>query len=298
MHVALAGCGRWGRNILRDLMDLGAAVTVADPDPCARVVAATAGAQVVDRVAALPAVDACVVAVPTVSHAAVVTELLPRNVPVFVEKPLTCSVADAEAILAAAPERVFCMDKWRYHGGVLKLAEFARSGALGSVLSVRSWRLGWSNPHDDVDAVWILAPHDLSIAWEILGYLPPVHSAWGLRAGALGESLTARLAEPAGGPDVVMEISCSHPVNRRSVVVIGTEAAAQFGGSFDDCVLLRRPGATETKKIPAPTEMPLLAELRSFLDHVRGGPPPKSTAAEALLFVRRVAEMREMAGFP
>jgi hypothetical protein len=42
--------------------------------------------------------------------------------------------------------------------------------------------------------------------------------------------------------------------------------------------------------------MPLLAELGAFLDHVRGGPRPKSSAAEATLMVRRIAEIRAAAG--
>lgn len=296
MRVGLAGCGRWGRLILRDLRALGAEVAVAAPSEATRAAALEQGAASVHPSAAdLPEAEGYVVAVPTRLHAATVETLLPRGRPVFVEKPLTCDAGDAGRILAAAPDRVFCMDKWRYHGGVLKLAELARSGALGEVLSVRSWRLGWGNPHSDVDAVWILAPHDLSIALEILGDLPPLRQAHGLAAGALGESLCALLADPDGGPSVALEVSASHPVNRRSVAVIGTEAAAQFGDSYDQAVRLNRPGAGP-EEIPVETEMPLLAELRAFLAHLSDGPPPKSSAAEAALIVRRIAEMRAAAG--
>lgn len=300
MRIGLIGCGRWGRLILRDLLSLGMVVDVAAPSAATRAQAQEAGArETQETLDALPEADGYVVAVPTIAHAETIEALLPRGRPIFVEKPMTASVADAERILASAPERVFCMDKWRYHGGVCKLSELARSGALGDICAVQSWRLGWGNPHSDVDTVWILAPHDLSIAFEILGALPPVAHAHGVHLAGVGQSLTGQLAHADGsGTQVTLEVSSIHPVNRRSVVVIGTKGAAQFGDSYDSVVRLNRPGA-DPEEIPVDTEMPLLSELRAFTDYLAGeGPPPKSSAEEAALFVRRVAELRDLAGFP
>lgn len=299
LRVGLVGCGRWGRLIMRDLIELGAAVAVAAPSAETRSAAIGLGAAAaVPRASDLPACDGYIVAVPTVAHATAVRELLPRGVPIFVEKPLTCDEADAQHILEAAPDRVFCMDKWRYHGGVKALATLFREGVLGKIESVQTWRLGWGNPHRDVDAVWILAPHDLSIALEILGHLPPVHLAFGSR-GPLGESLTAVLAdgEKSAMPRVILQLSSTHPVTRRSVVVIGSLGAAQCGDSYDDYILLNRAGSATPEKIPVSTEMPLRAEVAAFLHHLAGGPPPLSSAADAVLVVRRVAAIRRMAGF-
>ncbi len=296
-RIGLAGCGRWGKLILRDLLALRVEVAVAAPSDGTRADALARGAASAHLcVDDLPEADGYVVAVPTSLHAWAVERLLPRGRPLFVEKPLTCNAEDASRILAAAPDRVFCMDKWRYHGGVLKLAELTRGGELGDVLAVNSWRLGWGNPHPDVDAAWILAPHDLSIALEILGHLPPVRQAHGLRAGELGESLWALLRGADGGPSVTFEVSASHPVNRRSVLVIGTAGAAQFGDSYDEVVHLSRPGKGP-QDLPVRTEMPLLAELRAFVEHLQGGPPPKSSVQDAALIVSRIAELRELAGF-
>jgi hypothetical protein len=46
------------------------------------------------------------------------------------------------------------------------------------------------------------------------------------------------------------------------------------------------------------TEFPLLRELRGFMEHLAGGPPPRSSAAEAAEVVRRIAELRALAGLP
>src|SRR5262245_47248432 len=86
-RVGLVGCGRWGRNILRDLASLGARVVVADPSEPARRAAIAGGAlAAVPAADELPEVDGLVVATPASTHAAVIEPLLPRGVPVFVEK--------------------------------------------------------------------------------------------------------------------------------------------------------------------------------------------------------------------
>lgn len=145
-RIGLIGCGRWGRMILRDLIALDARVCVAAPSEATRQDALDAGAVCVSPdIAALPKdVDGYVVATPTASHAAVIEELLASGKPSCVEKPMTNDVAAARRLVERAGERIFVMDKWRYHPGVEALAHAARSGELGEILAIRSYRLGWS----------------------------------------------------------------------------------------------------------------------------------------------------------
>src|SRR6476661_5781395 len=104
LKIGLVGCGRWGLNILRDLITLGAETHVVDiaqdaADRARHAGAATAGP---DIKALPPDCAGFVVATPTVTHAAVVESLLARRKPVFVEKPLTSNVEDARRLCAAA----------------------------------------------------------------------------------------------------------------------------------------------------------------------------------------------------
>jgi predicted dehydrogenase len=179
---------------------------------------------------------------------------------------------------------------------VLKLAELAQSGALGNIASVCTYRLGWAHTPSDVDVAWHLAPHDLSIALEILGYLPPVKSAVGLNVSPTLQSLQAVLQDPSGGPQVQLDVSSAHPVNRRSVTIIGSTGLAALGGSYDKHIVLM-PKAGEPEHISIEQKMPLLAELDTFLKHLAGGPPPKSTAREAAIIISRLSEIRCLAGF-
>lgn len=302
LRIGLIGCGRWGRTILRDLIGLGASVCVAVPSEAARQNALNAGAVCVSPdIAGLPKdVDGYVVATPTASHAAVIEQLLASGRPIFVEKPMTNDVAAARGLVERAGKRIFVMDKWRYHPGVEALAHAARSGELGEIIAIRSYRLGWSNPHKDVDAIWILLPHDLAIAYEILGYLPAVKAVSTPVRGRHAYDAFALLADAEDQVQVTIEIATSHPGTHRSVVVVGSKKAAQLTDSYAPEIMLADgtpdPGAKPPYARKVGDEMPLKRELGAFLAYLEGGPPPRSSAAEGLLVVERIAEVRRLLG--
>lgn len=296
MVVGLVGCGSWGRHILRDLRALGCDVPVVARSEESRSRAGAGGAApIVSDVALLPAVDGVVVATPTSSHATVLDEVLGLGVPVYCEKPLCDDADDAARLAALAPDRLFVMDKWRYHPGVLELAAFVREHTLGHVSGVKTLRLGWGNPHDDVDPVWVLAPHDLAIALEIMGTLPSPEAAvahW-LDGDALGLSALLR------GPDWwhALEVSGRSPERIRRIELHGAEGVAVLADGWDEHVSIYKHGVDEVEeqRIDARGELPLLAELRAFVEHLGGGPPPKSSAAEGASTVATIAELRRLA---
>jgi predicted dehydrogenase len=290
LGVGLVGCGRWGRHILRDLVSLGCRVTVVARSDESMARASEGGAAaVVPDVARLDGVDGVVVATPTTTHAQVVAEALALGVPVFVEKPLTADAEEADRLAASAGDRLFVMDKWRYHPGVELLAKLARDGSLGAVRSLHTTRIGWGSVHDDIDSTWILAPHDLAIALEILGDLPPAETA----VADDGEELVGVLGRR---PSVRLEVSSRSPVRRREVRLVCERGAALLSDGYADHVLVRQDGVDEPERHELSGEMPLLSELRAFVEHLEGGPPPRSSAAEGALVVRRIEELRALAG--
>jgi len=300
-RIGLIGCGRWGRLVLRDLLALKATVWVVASGADAGV-ATAAGGSTVAGVQQLPDVDGIVVATPTSSHADVIESVLPRGVPIFCEKPLCDDAERARRLAAAGRDRVFVMDKWRYHPGIGALAAIARSSELGGVVGLRTCRLGYGHSHADTDCIWTLLPHDLSIGLEIFGRLLPPRHALADRADGTVMGLVAACADE-GGPWHVMEVGIRSVRRQRSIALMCANGAAILEDAYADHILIMdnpdRAGpdtdAPVTRR-PISVEMPLLAELRAFLDHLRGGPPPKSSVAEAAQSVETITAIRRLAG--
>ncbi len=301
VHVGLVGCGRWGANCLRDLIALGCEVTVVSNSADSTERAITGGAsRIVKEMNQLPEIDGAVIATPTATHAEVIEQLLGRQIPLFVEKPLAPDLRVAEELVRKAPQHIFVMDKWRYHPGIEMLRDIAQSQELGKVIGLRSTRMQWNSNHSDVDGVWILAPHDLSIGIEILGYLPdPVSAIGEVNAGEL-QGLIGYLGKE---PWFCLELSTRYHRFFREVRLICAEGIAVLDGGYADCVQIVRAASyephltteVEPERRMISTELPLLRELRAFSEYLCGGPPPRSSSADALRQTVVLNQLRQLA---
>jgi predicted dehydrogenase len=243
----------------------------------------------------LPALDGLIVATTTSTHAAVVKEALDLGVPVFCEKPLTDDPAAATQLADAAPNRLFVMDKWRYHPGVLELAAIAREERLGTVSGISTLRIGWGTNHDDVDPVWVLASHDLSIALEVLGRLPRPAVAVAERSNGKLVGLSAILEGDRWWH--AFRVSARSPERSRRIELHCDDGIAVLAGAWDQHVTLYR-GETaepEPQRVDTPGDLPLLAQLRVFVEYLDGGPAPRSSAAEGAAIVAILAELQQLA---
>jgi predicted dehydrogenase len=291
--VGLVGCGVWGAHVLRDLRSLACDVRVVARSPDSVRRAKNGGATaIVSDLTELGDIHGVVVVTPIATHASVVEQVLRLDVPIFVEKPLCDDAADATRLAEEGAGRIFVMDKWRYHPGVGALAELARSHVLGSARELRTMRVQPSNRHTE-DCSWVLTPHDLAIATEILGGLPePV------RASAEWEddrvlSLQAELERD--GVVHSLEVSERAPVNRRRIELVFEDGAAVLEGGWDEYVTVTRHSG-RAKRVEATGELPLLAELRAFVGFLAGGPAPRSSVEEGAAAVHLIAELRALAG--
>lgn len=275
---------------------------MAEPSAAGAADAQSAGADaIVPSIDALPEVHAFVVAVPTFLHGEVVLRLVARGVPVFCEKPLTDDVSAARRIVAAAGDRVFVMDKWRYHAGVHVLRDLAYRRELGPVLGVKTTRVQWGSHHEDVDCSWILLPHELTIALEILGFVPEPVCAVAESDGSGLLGLSAFLDGPAW---LQCEVGVRSPRIQRVIELRCRDGVAVLGGPYARHIdVLRSSGGARRaaprawEQIPFVAGMPLLAELTEIVAYVAGtGPAPRSSAAEGLRVVETITRLRRLAG--
>lgn len=299
-RVGLIGCGRWGRNILRDLVAQGARVEVVTLGATQADALSLGAAACHGELAALPPQQGYIVAVPTTLHVAILEALLPRGRPIFCEKPLAERAADTRRLRDRAAGQVFVMHKWRYHPGIAALAALLAEGRLGAPLGLQIRQLGWGHDHVDVDAATILLPHALSVTLHLLGRVPPLRLARATVPGRPDGGLLALLGDAAGAaPQVLLEYSVAEPDHRRSVVLIGDRATAQLAGSYDELLLLRpaRPGVpVAEQRLPIAGQLPLEREVAAFLAHLAGGPPPLSSLEDELRVAERLDEIRLAAG--
>ena len=285
--------------MLRDLVGLGASVTVVVRGEESERRARDGGAaRVVRSVDEVERADGVVVVTPSWHHAEAIRASARLGCPIFCEKALVTDPSVEGELMELCGDRLFVMHKWRWHPGVEALGEVGREGVLGEVRGVRSTRLGWGPFHEGVDGVDTLAPHDLSIVIAVLGLLPPVVVASGTRSpvGAGWCEFSALLAGP-DGPRAAVECSTVSATRLRRTEVTGTLGSAVLADTESPAVeLLLHGGDFEAEpqrhEIPLAREWPLLRELRDFVEHCAGGPPPRAGAAEGFEVVRSIAELR------
>ncbi|MEJ2888010.1 Gfo/Idh/MocA family protein [Actinomycetospora aeridis] len=247
--TAIIGAGYWGPNLVRNVQatpDLRLEYVCDLREERAREVlgaySTVRASSSMEEVLADPAVEAVAVATPADTHVEVVTAALEAGKHVLVEKPLAPSLAEGRRLVELADERglVLMLDHtYCYTAAVAHLRNLVRSGVLGDVQYLDSVRINLGLVQRDVDVLWDLAPHDLSIFLSILpeGVVPVAVSANGsdpVGAGRLCVGhLTIRLSS---GALAHVHVNWLSPTKVRTMIVGGSARTAVW----DDLDPIRR----------------------------------------------------------
>ena len=189
ISVAVIGAGYWGPNLIRNFVSCPdtklVAVCDTNAERLAKALAPYPTVQAVHHVDELLArsdVDAVVIATPVRTHAPFAIAALEAGKHVLVEKPLADSVADAERMVQLAESRglILMVDHtFVYSPAVRKISDLYNAGELGELCYIDGVRINLGMFQHDVNVVWDLAPHDLSIVDFLLRRLPRSLSAVG-----------------------------------------------------------------------------------------------------------------------
>ncbi|RZS40932.1 putative dehydrogenase [Herbihabitans rhizosphaerae] len=247
--IAVVGAGYWGPNLVRN-----AAATPAlrleylcdlDTERARTVLGAYSTVRVsgsLDEVLADPAVDAVAVATPAATHLPVAMAALRAGKHVLVEKPLAATVSDGRALVDEAQARglVLMLDHtYCYTPAVQRLRELVRGGEIGSVQYLDSVRINLGLVQPDVDVLWDLAPHDLSIFLSILpdDIVPVSVAAHGSDPIGAGRACVGHLTlELSNGAMAHVHVNWLSPTKIRTMVIGGSERTVVW----DDLNLLQR----------------------------------------------------------
>lgn len=303
-RLAVIGAGGWGRNHVRVFSDLLGPqhVVVCDTDP-KRLAAAEKAHPGVQTCTTLDygRVDAAVVATPAPSHYRIARAALEENLHVLVEKPITLRSAEAEELvgLAAKRGRVLMVDHLlEYHPAVLRLREWIDDGVLGRVLHITSRRLNLGVVRTEENALWSLAPHDISVLLFLIGEEPQIVAAHGgafLQPGIEDVAMVA--LGFASGAVGYIHSSWLDPEKTRTLTVVGDHAMAVFDdGAAASLTLYEHRVAREGERFivertaPQPSNLPpgepLQSVAKAFLESVETGRRPRADGEDGLRVVR------------
>ncbi len=190
LRIGIIGLGHWGPNFNRIFSELANSEVTAICDLSEEQLQ---HAQVklpnvfttrnIDEIINKDRVDAIVIATPTKTHYTIAKKALETGLHVFVEKPMATSERDCRELIDIAEMYnliLFVGHLFLYNEAVIELKKLASNVDFGDICYVSSQRLNLGPVRQDVNALWDLAPHDISIMIDIIGRMPVSVNCQGL----------------------------------------------------------------------------------------------------------------------
>jgi len=316
LRFGIIGWGYWGPKIARNLDALPCASVTMVADTDEKRLHSLHTNQPWIRTTTQPEdvfsseVDAVVIATPVRTHYQLARLALLAGKHTLVEKPLTASVEEAEELvaLAKAQERILMVGHtFEYHPAVNELKKLIESGDLGRIYCIEAERVNLGLFRNDINVIWDLAPHDISILRYLLGKTPERIK---VQAHA---HLQPHIQDVAhldlgfdDGMNAHIHVSWLHPCKIRRVTIIGdvrmvvyddtnpAEMLKIYNKGADvhaDPTVSYRYGAITIPHIDW-TE-PLRLECEDFAQSIRSGQQPRASGSVGLEVVRILAAIQE-----
>ena len=182
MKIAVIGCGYWGPNLIRNFVQAKNIEELIccdlDQKRLDRMKTLYPSVKVQSdykELLQMPDLDAVAIATPVKTHYPLAKEFLSKEKHVFIEKPMTHSYETALELVKLAEEKqkvLMVGHTFEYTAAVNKIKDIVESGELGKILYVSCTRVNLGLFQPDINVVWDLAPHDISIIIYILGETP------------------------------------------------------------------------------------------------------------------------------
>ncbi len=312
LRVAVIGAGYWGPNLVRNLNEAPGADPVAVADlsderleTIHKRFPAVRTTKDHRQLLADPTIDAVCLATPVGTHRPLAEEAFAAGKHVFVEKPIAGTIEDAEAIIRAAEsarKTLMVGHTFVYNPAVVNVRERIARGDLGRIYYVDSQRVNLGLHQFDVNALWDLGPHDVSITLYWLDEEP----VWVQSVGAcyaqpdIEDVVFLTMGFPSGAV-AHAHLSWLAPSKLRTMVVIGSHRMAVYDDVQSvEKIKIYDHGVTELSSeelrrsyrsgdIRSPRIVgiePLQMEMRHFIECVKAGARPRSDGEAGLRVVR------------
>ena len=308
-NVALLGYGYWGKNLARNLHEMGVLKLVCDPSGEARKrfqgqISSVGVEESIEHVLTNPSIKAIVLATPAETHFQLATDALKSGKDVFVEKPLALKASEGAELceLAKKNGRILMVGHLlEYHPAVEAMKSLVSEGELGGINYIYSNRLNFGKIRTEENALWSFAPHDVAVILRLAGRLPESVQCSG------GEFLSTGLADVtlsslsfSSNLKAHVFVSWLNPFKEQKLVVTGTKRMAVFDDTSAEKLLLYDQRVDFEKDLPVlkkggensiqlPDVEPLRAECEHFVSCIKKREKPL-TDGESGLRVLQVLE--------
>jgi predicted dehydrogenase len=313
IRVGVVGVGYWGSKqlrVMRATPGVARAVAIDGRLPLLSGMAhlLATGDGFTSLQAALPHIDAVVVATPPASHVEVGLEAIRAGKHVLIEKPLATTAAGARTLIEAAGQAGVTLmvgHTFEYNGAVWMLRELVQTEELGNLYYLDSARLNLGLYQSDVNVVADLAPHDISIANYILGSAPTSVQAWGSHHvdPTFEDVAHLRLHYDDIGVSAHIHVSWLDPRKVRQLTAVGSKKMVVYDDTnpeeririHDKAVLPNTDGQSPARmsyhrgSITSPVvefEEPLAVQARHFIECTTTGAAPRTGGANGLAVVQ------------
>ncbi len=302
-HIAVVGCGQWGKNLVRNFAELGVLRVICDVDPRKLTLFQDRFPEMelkssFSDVLKDDEINAVVIATPASSHYTLTKEALLGGKDVFVEKPLALEVSQGRELVELADKnsRILMVGHLlRYHPAVVKLKALIDEGKLGKLYYIYSNRLNLGRFRVEENILWSFAPHDISAMLYLLGERPTQVSAQGGSYLSYGiPDVTITTMEFQSGVKGHIFVSWLHPYKEQKLIVVGDRRMVLFDDMEPErkLVLLNQtvewvdrlpvPRMEEAEPIPISREEPLRAECQHFLECIETRRRPDTDGHEGV----------------
>ncbi len=250
IKIGIVGCGYWGPKLARNFYDLPdvelAWVSDLRPDRLAHLVELYPHVNATQdyRQILSSDVDAVAIATPVLTHHTLAMEALRAGKHILVEKPLTATVAQAIEIAETADRLglvAMAGHTFQYNPAVNAVRDLIATGELGEVYYINATRVNLGLFQPDINVMWDLAPHDISILLHILGTDPIEVSAQGeayvQKDRSIHEVAYMTLRFPQGVL-ANLRLSWLDPVKTRRITVVGSKKMLVYDDIADNKVIV------------------------------------------------------------
>jgi predicted dehydrogenase len=190
LNIGVIGYGYWGPNIVRNFFAAKDCTVklVADGRPerlnlLAKIFPAIRGVGDAENIIGSSEIDAVVIATPVHTHFGLAKRALLQGKHVLIEKPMTSSVGEADELINLASQKGLTLmadHTFLYTGAVQKIKEIIDTSVIGSPLYFDSARINLGLFQPDINVLWDLAPHDISILTYLIAEEPESINATGI----------------------------------------------------------------------------------------------------------------------